>query len=249
MPHLTFRTTSEDETIALGVALGRMLRSGDVLGLDGELGAGKTRLVRGIAEGLGLDPAQVSSPTYVLIHEYTHPLGAGSGAAGDGTFDGSPTSRFVETPLYHVDAYRLAGPDDLDSLGWERVMEGFGVVVIEWFERIAAGMAAEPSMGRVRIQHEPDSGRRLDLLAPASWQLRPQWKGVKLLADLTWSGGLAPGWAACPVTGKPVSPESPTFPFVDEKARMADLGRWLTGQYMLSREVMEEDLSDPDLGQ
>jgi endogenous inhibitor of DNA gyrase (YacG/DUF329 family) len=120
-------------------------------------------------------------------------------------------------------------------------------VVIEWFERIAAGLTGEPSMGRVRIQHEPDSGRRLDLLAPASWPLRPEWKGVKLLADLTGSGGLAPGWAACPVTGKPVSPDNPTFPFVDEKARMADLGRWLTGQYMLSRELMEEDLSDPDL--
>ncbi len=239
MPHLTFRTTSEDETIALGVALGRMLRSGDVLGLDGELGAGKTRLVRGIAEGLSLEPAQVSSPTYVLIHEYTLPLGAAPGE--------NATSRFVETPLYHVDAYRLTGPDDLDSLGWERVMEGFGVVVIEWFERIADGLREEPSLGRVRIQHEPDSGRRLDLLAPASWTLRPEWKGVKLLADLTGSGGLAPGWAACPVTGKPVSPDSPTFPFVDDKARMADLGRWLTGQYMLSRELTEEDLSDPEM--
>lgn len=236
MAHLTFRTTSEDETIALGIALGRLLRSGDVLGLDGELGAGKTRLVRGIAEGLSLEPAQVSSPTYVLIHEYTLPLGAAAGESG--------TSRFVETPLYHVDAYRLSGPDDLDSLGWERVMEGFGVVVIEWFERIADGLREEPSLGRMRIQHEPDSGRRLDLLAPASWTLRPEWKGVKLLADLTGCGGLAPGWAACPVTGKPVSPESPTFPFVDEQARMADLGRWLTGQYTLSRELTEEDLSD-----
>jgi tRNA threonylcarbamoyladenosine biosynthesis protein TsaE len=242
MPHLTFRTSSEDETIALGVALGRLLRPGDVLGLDGELGAGKTRLVRGIAEGLGLEPAQVSSPTYVLIHEYTLPLGSVPGVSGS-----AGASRFVESPLYHVDAYRLTGPDDLDSLGWERVMEGFGVVVIEWFERIAAGLQGEPSLGRVRIQHEPDSGRRIDLLAPASWPLRPEWRGVKLLADLTGSTGLAPGWAACPVTGRPVSPENPTFPFVDARARMADLGRWLTGQYLVSRELTEEDASDPDL--
>ena len=157
MPHLTFQTTSEDETIALGVALGRMLRSGDVLGLDGELGAGKTRLVRGIAEGLGLDPAQVSSPTYVLIHEYTHPLGAGSGAAGDGTFDGSPTSRFVETPLYHVDAYRLENLcyDAVRDAGvLDAVERGDAVTVIEWPERIAEFLPSP----RFRVTLTPGDG-------------------------------------------------------------------------------------------
>ena len=233
MPHLTFRTTSEDETIALGFALGRVLRAGDVVGLDGELGAGKTRLVRGIAEGLGLDPAQVSSPTYVLVHEYTRPLGAPAAETAPSTF--------VETPLYHADAYRLSGPDDLDSLGWDRVMDGFGVVVVEWAERIAAGLAAEPSLARVRIQAEGESLRRIDLLAPASWPARKGWSGVRALAEPAADSDLAPGWAKCPVTGKPVSPECPTFPFADQRTRMADLGRWLTGQYTFSRELMEED--------
>jgi tRNA threonylcarbamoyladenosine biosynthesis protein TsaE len=238
MPHLTFNTSSEEETIALGVALGRVLRPGDVLGLDGELGAGKTRLVRGIAEGLGLEPSQVSSPTYVLIHEYTLPPGAKPGERSPGTF--------VESPLYHVDAYRLSGPDDLDSLGWDRVMDGFGVVVIEWAQRIAPGLAAEPSLGRVRIQPEGDSARRIDLVAPPSWALRARWRGLAAAAAPA-AGTLPAGWARCPVTGKPVAPETTTFPFADDRARLADLGRWLSGQYLVSRELTDDDANDPDL--
>ena len=57
---------------------------------------------------------------------------------------------------------------------------------------------------------------------------------------------MAAGWVRCPVTGKPVSPENPAFPFVDQRTRMADLGRWLTGQYMLSRELSPDDAPGPD---
>ena len=56
------------------------------------------------------------------------------------------------------------------------------------------------------------------------------------------------GWAKCPVTGKPVAPDSPTFPFFDEKARLVDLSRWFRGEYTVSREIVEDDLGDPDLG-
>jgi tRNA threonylcarbamoyladenosine biosynthesis protein TsaE len=236
VPHLTFHTSSEDETITLGAAIGRLLRPGDVLGLDGELGAGKTRLVRGIAEGLGLDPSQVSSPTYVLIHEYTRPSGT-SGTTGE-------SGRFVEAPLFHADAYRLSGPEELDSLGWERVIHGFGVVVVEWAERIAAALNEEPSFGRMRIQAEGPTTRRLDLVVPAAWRQRDAWRGLSALADRA----TAPrGGTRCPVTGVPVPPDSPTFPFASERARMADLGRWFSGTYMVSRELNENDLDDPDL--
>lgn len=240
---LTFQTSSEDQTIALGIALGRILRAGDVLALDGELGAGKTRLVRGISEGMGLDPSQVSSPTYVLVHEYTRPLG---GAAGGSV---------AATPLYHVDAYRLSGPDDVDSLGFERVIDGFGVVVVEWGERIAAALQGEPSFGRVRIQAEGPEQRRLDMVLPRSWAMRGQWRGLEALAvrpgetgGAAGGGALPAGWTRCPVTGKPVAPDSPTFPFVDAHARMADLGRWMLGTYTLSRELTAEDELDADLG-
>lgn len=221
---LTFHSGSEDQTVALGATLARVLRPGDVLALDGDLGAGKTRLVRGIAEGLGMDPAQVSSPTYVVIHEYS---------AAD-------TAR---TPLFHVDAYRLSGPDDLDSLGWERVMDAFGIVVVEWAERIAAALAEEPSVGRVRIQAVGASERAITLIAPPAWATRAGWGTLTALAQTD----LPEGWSRCPVTGKPVAPDSPTFPFVDEKAKMADLGRWFSGSYVVSRELTEEDTDDPDI--
>lgn len=229
--HLTFRTSSEDETVALGATLGGLLRPGDVLALDGELGAGKTRLVRGIAEGFGLDPAQVSSPTYVLVHEYR----------------ATPAGRAAPAPLFHVDAYRLTGPDDLDSLGWDRVIGAFGVVVIEWAARIMDALAPEPSLVRVRIQAEGVTGRRLDLLAPRGWAERPEWRRLVALAAAPDGGPLPAGWARCPVTGRAVPPDAPTFPFADEKARMADLGRWFAGRYAVSRELVEDDLSDPDL--
>lgn len=108
-------TRSEDETIALGAALGRVLRPGDVLALRGELGAGKTHFVRGVATGMGHDPGAVSSPTFVLVNEYES--------------RGAP-------PLVHVDAYRLRSAADLDALGWDRLTEGSCVVAVEWPERI-----------------------------------------------------------------------------------------------------------------
>lgn len=239
LQHVSFFTSSEDQTVTLGVAIGRLLRAGDVLALDGELGAGKTRLVRGIAEGLGLDQGQVSSPTYVIVHEYTKQIGRAGGMS-------------VQTPLYHVDAYRLSGPDDLDSLGWERVVEGMGVVVIEWAARIASALEREPSLGRMRIQAEDETERRLDLVAPAAWRSRHEWAGLMAHAQKpeheSGKDVLPAGWARCPVTGRAVSPDSPTYPFVDERAKLADLGKWLSGAYVVSRAISEDDLVDPDLG-
>lgn len=226
MQRLTFHTRSEDETIALGATLARVLRPGDVLALDGDLGAGKTRLVRGIADGLEINPSQVSSPTYVVIHEYRSGSGGASG-----------------TPLFHVDAYRLSGPDDLDSLGWERVMDAFGIVVVEWADRIAAALAEEPSVGRVRILARGAEERTLTLDAPPAWTTRAGWTTLAALAQ----ANLPDGWTRCPVTGKPVAPDSPTFPFFDEKAKMADLGRWFSGAYVVSRELTDDDVDDPDM--
>lgn len=250
MTHLRFNTTSEEHTIALGITLGRVLRLGDVLALDGELGAGKTRLVRGIAEGMGLDPAQVSSPTYVIVHEYTR--GLGEHGEPDGSAPGMAARTSVRTPLFHVDAYRLSGPDDLDSLGWERVTDGLGVVVIEWAARIASALQREPSLARIRIQSEDQSERRLDLVAPPAWSARPEWAALLAQAERpeheSGTAALPPGWARCPVTGRPVAPNAPTYPFVDERAKMADLGKWLSGAYVVSRAIADEDLTDPDIG-
>ena len=116
-----FQTNSVEETIALGERLARRFDVGDCVALVGDLGTGKTVLVRGIAAGLGVaDERIVSSPTYVLVQEY----------AG-------------RVRLYHVDLYRLtAAEDELADLGIEEMLAD-GVVVIEWADR-AAGTLPRP---------------------------------------------------------------------------------------------------------
>ena len=105
-------TTSEDETMAAGAALAQRLSAGDVLLLHGELGAGKTAFVRGVAQGLGARVDDVSSPTFTLIQEYD-------------------SGRLT---LYHVDLYRLE-PAEVDDLGLEELVESGGIVAIEWPDR------------------------------------------------------------------------------------------------------------------
>lgn len=224
---LTFVSASEDQTVALGVALGRVLRAGDVLALDGELGAGKTRLVRGLAEGLGVDPSMVASPTYVVVHEYR------------------PMSPLTPV-LMHVDAYRLSGPDDLDTLGWDRVNDGHNVVVAEWGSRILSALMGEPSLARVQILVAGEDRRVLHLVAPAAWTVRPEWNRLRLHADgqAQAQTGPASGWARCPTCGTGVPPDAPTFPFHDDRCRWADLGRWFSGNYTISRELEPDDEID-----
>ena len=104
-----------EETRAIGAALGRTAQPGDVLWLHGELGAGKTEMTKGIAAGL--DCADyVSSPSFALIHEY----------------------QGGRLPLYHIDLYRLEGDAAID-LGLEDYLEGEGLTVIEWGERLPRG--------------------------------------------------------------------------------------------------------------
>jgi tRNA threonylcarbamoyladenosine biosynthesis protein TsaE len=108
-------TTSEEGTSLAGESLASGLRAGDVVLLYGELGAGKTAFVRGMARGLGASPEDVSSPTFTLMQEYP----------GD------------RTTLYHVDLYRLEAKE-IDDLGLEELISGDGIVAIEWADRWAA---------------------------------------------------------------------------------------------------------------
>ncbi len=118
---MTITTHSREETIALGRRLGELLGPGDVVALRGPLGSGKTTLTKGIAEGLGVpEPRWVTSPTFVLIHQYEGRL-----------------------PVYHLDAYRLAGAADAEALGADELFFGGGVAVVEWADRIAAALPDE----------------------------------------------------------------------------------------------------------
>ena len=107
-----YRSDSERQTAAIASDLAQGVRRGTVVLLFGELGAGKTAFVRGFVQGVGIDPEEVSSPTFTVIHEY-----------GRGR-------------VYHVDLYRLE-PDEVGELGLEELPEKGGLVCIEWADRIA----------------------------------------------------------------------------------------------------------------
>ncbi len=109
----TFTTHSETETAEVGRRLASGLVPGSVVMLFGDLGAGKTVFVRGLAAGLGVDPAAVSSPTFTLVHEH----------------------RGGRFPLYHVDLYRLSDPREIADLGLDELGEG-GILAIEWAEKL-----------------------------------------------------------------------------------------------------------------
>ena len=110
----TVPSNSEQETRDIASALARDLAMGSVLLLSGDLGAGKTAFVRGLAEGLGIDPGDVTSPTFTLVHEY----------------------RGGRLPLIHVDLYRL-DRTDLDEIGLDQDLAATGIVAIEWSERLS----------------------------------------------------------------------------------------------------------------
>ncbi len=116
---LVWRTRSAGETEEFGRLLASVLLPGDVLCLHGDLGAGKTVLARGIARGLGIT-GPVTSPTFTLINEYSGRL-----------------------PLYHMDVYRLEGPEDMADLGYEEYFYGEGVTLVEWAERVEEVLPSE----------------------------------------------------------------------------------------------------------
>lgn len=128
-------TQSAAETRALAGELAAGLRVGDVLALHGELGAGKTCFIQGLAAALGVREA-VSSPTYTLVHEY----------AG-------------RVPLYHLDLYRLRGADEALAMGLDEWLEGDGVTVIEWAERAAEVLPARTR--HVYLRHGQQADERV----------------------------------------------------------------------------------------
>jgi len=144
---LTLRVAieSEAETDRLGRALAEVIEPGVVIGLVGTLGAGKTRLVRSMVEALGVDPGVISSPTFVLIHEYSGRL-----------------------PISHFDAYRLADPDEFDALGAsDHWSEGDRLALVEWADLVADRLPR--SAWWVRIELSGPTGRTVRIEgAPAN---------------------------------------------------------------------------------
>jgi len=136
-------THTEQQTEALGAALGRAMQPGDVIALNGDLGAGKTCLARGVARGLGIEEP-VTSPTFILIAEYRTARGF---------------------PFYHADTYRLetAPAAAAQAIGLDELLAGDGVAVVEWAERIAPLLP--PDHLAITLTALDEEERRLELHA------------------------------------------------------------------------------------
>ncbi len=127
---------NERETAQVAEAMAAGFRGGEVVLLSGELGAGKTAFVRGLARGLGADPDEVASPTFVLLTAYRGRL-----------------------TLHHADLYRLRGDGDEREIGLEELPGPGGVLAVEWAERLRDVPWREPL--RVRLDHAGDDVRRI----------------------------------------------------------------------------------------
>lgn len=131
-------STGPADTQRFARELAPTLLPGDCIALRGELGAGKTCFVRGLVEGLGGDPRDVSSPTFVLLNVYDTPRGS----------------------VFHLDAYRVSDPEDFAAIGFDELLTQHGFVVLEWPERVAALLPGT----RVEVRLEPvsETERRID---------------------------------------------------------------------------------------
>jgi tRNA threonylcarbamoyladenosine biosynthesis protein TsaE len=117
----TFIAHNENDTDRLGAAMANVLSPGTVIGLIGTLGAGKTRLVQAVAAAIGVPRANVTSPTFVLVNEYTG----------------------GRLPLYHFDTYRLKDDDEFLNLGPDEYFDSNGLTFVEWADRVSALLPAE----------------------------------------------------------------------------------------------------------
>ncbi len=148
-PAATRRTTTPGETETLGETIGRAAKPGDVVALWGELGSGKTTLVRGLARGLGVPDRAVTSPTFVIVREHDE----------------------GRIPLFHIDLYRLA-PGDAPSTGWDEALSSGGLTAIEWPDRVEPWLPVDRL--DVRLRQVDGDEREILIVAtgPGSERLR-----------------------------------------------------------------------------
>lgn len=140
---MEIQTHSPEETIDFGRKIGSRLSGGEVIALIGNLGTGKTHLIKGIVSGLGAgDPTRVSSPTFVLINEYDDP------------------ERGIT--VYHLDAYRLESAVELDNLGFDDYCRPDAVLLVEWADKILPVLQDIPHQ-TIYLEHASDNRRRLVL--------------------------------------------------------------------------------------
>lgn len=152
---VVFDSPDEEATFRLGETLGRALREPLTIALVGDLGAGKTRFVRGLAAGLDVDPHEVSSPTFVLIHEYGGRI-----------------------PLFHLDTYRLRTATEFADLGVAELFAGPAVVAVEWADRFPSLLPADRLEIGVEIAGEGARRFRATAHGPAARRVLAAWRSA-----------------------------------------------------------------------
>ena len=136
-------TGGADETVDLGRKIGGALVGGEVIALVGQLGSGKTHLIKGIASGLGAsDSDEVNSPTFVLVNEYQGPN--------------------MRLDAYHIDAYRLNRVEEFEMLGFDDLCYPDSVVMVEWADKVAGVLGGIDCM-RVELAHKSSSEREIKI--------------------------------------------------------------------------------------
>ena len=127
---MEYKSLSSNQTEQIASDIAAKLRGGEIITLDGDLGAGKTAFVRGLARGLGIGD-RVVSPTFTIVNEYTH----------------------GRIPLFHFDVYRLGSADELYDIGWEDYLLRGGIIVVEWADIVSEIFSGEECI-RVRISKD-----------------------------------------------------------------------------------------------
>jgi len=143
MESFSLISSSEAETQKIGREFGQHLRRGMVIALVGDLGAGKTQFVKGVASAMEIDPSIVSSPTFTIAHEYEGLL-----------------------PIHHLDLYRLDGADEVRRSGVHEYLGGDGICLVEWPERAETLLPEHTIL--VRLQHLGGDRRQIDCFPPES---------------------------------------------------------------------------------
>lgn len=136
---MKIRVKSLEETEKIGGKLGRLVEAGDIITLDGDLGAGKTAITKSIALGLGIEE-HITSPTFTIVNEY------------DGKY-----------PLYHFDVYRIGDPEEIYDIGYEEYINSSGVCIIEW-SRLIAEVLPRQRLEVIILRCDGDNEREIELI-------------------------------------------------------------------------------------
>jgi tRNA threonylcarbamoyladenosine biosynthesis protein TsaE len=207
---------SSDRTEAIAAAVAACLREGDVVLLEGDLGAGKTCFVRGLAQGLGLDPSAVSSPSFVIAQRY----------------------HSDRRSLLHVDAYRVEGATSLAGIDLAEMLEEPGTVAaIEWPAQLGPLVPERAIVVRLRAA---DESRRTIELEDRRGDASASARLGEAMTALFGARAVEHVESICPICKTALAADAPR-PFCSSRCRLADLERWFSGRYVVSRPLEPDE--------